>query len=142
MDTFNIGALAKACEVSVQAIRYYEKEKLLQEPARTVSGYRQYSSAAVKRLRFIRRAKELGFTLDEIRNLLAISDSKDADKSEVKQLTDQKISLIAERIADLERVQTALSNLSDLCSGEGCVESCPIIEALNADEVEKSISVN
>lgn len=138
----SIGKLAQKCSVSVQAIRYYEKEKLLEEPARTVSGYRQYSSDAVKRLRFIRRAKELGFTLDEIRSLLAISDNKDADKSAVKQLTDQKLSLIGERIADLERVRTALSKLSDLCSGEGCIESCPIIEALNADEVEKSTSVD
>ena len=81
MAVLNIGKVAKACDVSVQAIRYYEREGLLEAPSRTASGYRQYSSAAVKRLRFIRRAKELGFTLDEIRNLLAISDSKDADKS-------------------------------------------------------------
>lgn len=135
MNTFNIGALAKACDVSVEAIRYYEKEQLLEAPSRSPSGYRQYSESTVKRLRFIRRAKTLGFTLGEIRNLLSISDNKDADKSEVKTVTEQKLSLIAERIADLQRIQAALTNLNDLCSGEGCIDSCPIIDALNAETI-------
>lgn len=135
MTTLTIGKLAKACDVSVEAIRFYEREELLESPARTTSGYRQYSESAVKRLRFVRRAKTLGFTLNEIRNLLAISDNKEADQSEVKALTEQKIMLIADRIADLQRVQAALTDLSALCSGDGCIKSCPIIDALNSETI-------
>lgn len=133
MSTLSIGKLAKACDVSVEAIRYYEREELLEKPSRSSSGYRQYSESSIKRLRFIRRAKTLGFTLSEIRNLLSISDNKDADKSEVKTVTEQKLRLIEERMADLQRVHKALSDLNAQCTGEGCIESCPIIEALNSE---------
>lgn len=136
----NIGKLAKACSVTVETVRFYEKENLLHTPSRSAAGYRQYSEAAVKRLNFICRAKKLGFTLNEIRNLLAISDNKEADKSGVKALTEQKISLINERIDDLKRIHSALVDLNALCSGEGCVDSCPIIDALNAD-IENAVSI-
>lgn len=136
----SIGKLAKACDVSVEAIRYYEREHLLDAPSRTTSGYRQYSESAVRRLRFIRRAKALGFTLSEIRNLLAISDNKEGGMSEVKTLTEEKISLITERIKDLQRIQAALSDLSSLCSGDGCVDNCPIIDALN-DDASDSLAI-
>lgn len=140
MSALSIGKLAKACDVSVEAIRYYERERLLDAPSRTTSGYRQYSESAVRRLRFIRRAKALGFTLSEIRNLLAISDNKEGGMSEVKTLTEEKISLIAERIKDLQRIQTALSHLSSLCSGDGCVDNCPIIDTLN-DDASDSLAI-
>ncbi|MDD9892973.1 MAG: MerR family DNA-binding protein [Gammaproteobacteria bacterium] len=136
MDTLSIGKLANQCDVSVEAIRYYEREGLLETPSRSASGYRQYAESAVKRLRFIRRAKTLGFTLGEIRNLLAISDHKETGKSEVKNLTEQKLLVIKERIADLQRVYEALSDLSDQCSGEGCIDTCPIIEALNSEATD------
>lgn len=142
MNTLIIGKLAKACDVSVEAIRFYERERLLEKPSRTASGYRQYSESAIKRLRFIRRAKTLGFTLSEIRNLLAISDNKEGGMSEVKALTEEKISLIAERISDLQRIQAALSDLSSLCPGAGCVDKCPIIDALNDDTADSLAILN
>lgn len=136
MSAFTIGKIAKACGISVETIRFYEREGLLAEPARTASGYRIYPERTVKRLRFITRSKALGFTLAEIRNLLDLSDKKDTDKSAVKALAEKKLALVTQRIADLKRIRTALSELSESCPGEGCLDDCPIINALNADELE------
>lgn len=136
MSNLTIGKLAKACGISVETIRFYEREKLLVEPARTASGYRLFPERTVKRLRFITRSKALGFTLAEIKNLLALSDNTGADSSAVKALTEQKLALVTQRITDLERIKAALSELSQSCPGEGCLDDCPIINALNADEIE------
>lgn len=132
MSSVSIGKVARATELSVETIRYYEREGLLPEPSRSASGYRQYADNAVKRLRFIKRAKDLGFTLSEIQSLLSISDRR-GDKAEVKSLTENKLLLIKQRIADLKRIQSALSELSDQCDGDGCADDCPILNALGAD---------
>lgn len=136
MSNLTIGKLAKACGISVETIRFYEREKLLSEPARTASGYRLFPERTVKRLRFVTRSKALGFTLAEIKNLLSLSDNRDSEPAAVKALTEQKLALVTQRIADLERIKTALSDLSQSCPGDGCLDDCPIINALNADEHE------
>lgn len=127
-----IGKVAKAAGLGVETIRYYEREGLLPEPDRTTSGYRAYPESSITRLRFVLRAKKLGFTLTEIKDLLRLSDGEGV-QAEVKQLTERKLTMIEERIADLQRMRDALQELSASCSGEGCIDQCPIIDALSAD---------
>ncbi len=128
-----IGRLSRASEVSIDTIRYYERERLLPAAARTASGYRVYDQDSLRRLRFIRRAKQLGFNLEDIRNLLALTDV-DGPSAEVKQLTEQKLRLVEDRIKDLRRMQRALQTLSDSCNGHGPTHQCPIIDALNEND--------
>ncbi len=128
-----IGRLSRASEVSIDTIRYYERERLLPAAARTASGYRVYDQDSLRRLRFIRRAKQLGFNLEDIRNLLALTDV-DGPSAEVKQLTEQKLRLVEDRIKDLRRMQRALQTLSDSCDGHGPTHQCPIIDALNEND--------
>ncbi|MEX1081695.1 MAG: MerR family DNA-binding protein [Halofilum sp. (in: g-proteobacteria)] len=127
-----IGRLAKATEVGVETIRYYEREGLLEPPDRTASGYRLYPPKAVERLGFIRRAKALGFSLAEIRELLGLADPR-GDRAKVKALTEHKLAEIDQRIEELRRMRQALAGLDRQCSGHGPVEGCPIIEALTQE---------
>jgi len=128
-STFTIGKLAKQAGVGIDTVRFYERRGLLPEPERTSSGYRLYRDDSVDRIRFVRRAKQLGFTLDEIENLLLLQD-QGGRKSEVKALTDQKLMQINAKIDDLMRMRDVLSELSQRCSGKGNVTSCPIIDAI------------
>jgi Hg(II)-responsive transcriptional regulator len=130
MRPITIGRLARAAGVGVETIRFYEREGLLSEPPRTESGYRQYRPDAVERLGFIRRAKALGFSLGEIRELLGLAEPTE-DRARVKVLTEHKLAEIERRIDELRRMRRALSELDQQCSGHGRVEGCPIIEALN-----------
>lgn len=132
MTTYTIGKIAKASGSSVETIRYYEREGLLPEAPRSDSGYRQYSQTAISRLRFIRRAKQLGFTLDEVRSLLKLADV-DGSKAEVKALTEQKLALIDQKIDQLKAMRDALGELNDQCDGRGAISHCPIIHALEND---------
>lgn len=124
-----IGRLARASSVGVETIRFYEREGLLDEPARTASGYRQYPPETAERLGFIRRAKALGFSLAEIRELLALAEPRDS-RARVKALTEHKLAQIERRIDELRRMREALADLNRQCSGHGPVEGCPIIETL------------
>ncbi|MEJ2060620.1 MAG: MerR family DNA-binding protein [Gammaproteobacteria bacterium] len=130
MQTFTIGELAKQGGVGIETVRYYERRGLIEPEARTESGYRLYRETSADRLRFIRRAQSLGFTLGEIADLLRISDSPDAGAADVKQLTEHKIADIEQRIGDLRRMRDALSELAACCPGEGSSEECPILNAL------------
>lgn len=132
MTALTIGKVAKAAELGVETIRYYEREGLLPEAARTASGYRIYSESSIARLRFVLRAKKLGFTLAEIKDLLRLSDG-DGNQAEAKELTERKLEIIEERISDLQRMRSALQELSASCPGDGCIDQCPIINALSAD---------
>lgn len=128
--SLTIGKVAKASGLSVETIRYYEREGLLLPTGRSASGYRYYAESSVQRLRFIRRAKQLGFTLVEIRNLLVLSEGR-GDQSEIKALTQDKLTIIEQRIEDLQRMRAALQSLAERCPGQGCIDDCPIIAALN-----------
>lgn len=125
-----IGKLAKKAEVSIDGIRFYERRGLLAEPTRTESNYRLYSEKAVDRLRFIKRAQKLGFSLNEIQELLALSNDPAASKADIKRKTEEKIEDIRYRIQDLNRVLQALEQLDDCCDGHGPVGECPILKAL------------
>lgn len=131
MNTLTIGQLAYACGVGVETIRFYERQGLLPVPPRSGAGYRHYPATAVQRLHFIRRAKELGFTLKEIAELLLLQDNSHAhSRAEVKAIAEARLTEVTAKINDLERVRTALAHLAACCSGNGSVQGCPIIEAL------------
>ena len=134
MDTANtsltIGAVAKRVGVAIDTIRYYEREGLLPAPTRRASGYRSYDESAIAQLLFIRRAKSLGFTLEEIRELLALSSDRQRGVKAVKQRALRRLAAIDTRIAELQRVRDGLEQLVDACPGHGAPEHCPILRAL------------
>lgn len=140
MNTSNspltIGAVAKRVGVAIDTIRYYEREGLLPEPQRRASGYRSYGEGAIAQLRFIRRAKHLGFTLEEIRELLALSADRQRGVKAVKKRAQQRLAAIEQRILELQRVRDGLAQLVASCPGHGAPEECPILRALNTDEVK------
>ncbi|MFO0930254.1 MAG: heavy metal-responsive transcriptional regulator [Gemmataceae bacterium] len=130
MKTMTIGQVAREAGLGVETLRFYEREGLLPEPDRRASGYRQYDPAVVGRLRFIQRAKALGFTLREIKELLLLHEDEDATRADVKQRTREKIADIEAKIADLQRMRAALTSLTESCDGAGPLDGCPIIAAL------------
>jgi Cu(I)-responsive transcriptional regulator len=133
MHSMGIGTLAKRAGVSIDTVRYYERGGLLSPKTRLASGYRRYSELEVARLRFIRRAQALGFTLKEVRELLALS--KQRDVARVKRTAEEKLHDVEQRIAHLERVRTGLANLIAACPGHGRAADCPILKALGDEEL-------
>lgn len=125
-----IGRIAQSAGVAIDTIRFYEREGLLPEPRRRPSGYREYDQSAVSRLRFIRRAKDLGFTLEEIRELLALSADRHGGVEGVRERASARLQAIDERIAELQRVRDGLAELVEACPGHGAPEDCPILKAL------------
>jgi MerR family transcriptional regulator, mercuric resistance operon regulatory protein len=123
-----IGKVARAAGVSVETVRYYQRSGLVPEPPRPAGGVRRYSDEIVARLRFIRRAQELGFTLAEIRRLLALGDPQSCGKA--RSLAAAKLALVGARIADLERMRAALESLVVRCDAARGKVACPIIETL------------
>jgi len=133
MELLTIGQLAKRARVSVETIRYYEREALIAKPQRSAAGYRQYAPDVVRRLRFIQRAKELGFTLTEIRELLSLRTKPGVSCGDVRAQAQLKIEDIEARIASLQQMQRALQTLAEECAGSGPITECPILEALDSD---------
>ena len=130
-----IGELAEHAEVNLQTIRYYERERLLPEPPRLSSGYRLYPDTAVRRVRFIKRAQEIGFSLAEIRELLSLRVDPRRKSDEVRTLAQTKIANIEGKIRTLKAMKTALHRLTDRCSGCGPASECPILESIDSEEV-------
>ncbi len=130
MPGMTIGKIAAEADVAIDTVRYYERAGLLPEPPRRESGYREYPADTVKRLRFIRRAKALGFSLPEIAELLDLSASR-ADVRKVKNAAQSKLKLLDEKIAELTRVRDGLQQLVKHCPGHGKADECPILNALN-----------
>lgn len=130
MDGLTIGRVARDAGLAIDTVRYYEREGLLEKPARTAAGYRQYAAGAVARLRFIRQAKELGFTLPEIRELLALKVTPGKSCADVRARAEAKLADVEQRIAQLDRMKRALVKLANACSGRGPTSECPILEAL------------
>ncbi|MAA73242.1 MAG: heavy metal-responsive transcriptional regulator [Salinisphaeraceae bacterium] len=127
--SYSIGQLAKSADTGVETIRFYERRGLMPDPPRAPSGYRRYPRDATDRLLFIRRAKRLGFTLDEIGTLLALQEG--GGRAAVKAIAQAKLAQIEARIDDLRRMRKTLAELEKQCSGHGPVPGCPIIEALS-----------
>jgi MerR family copper efflux transcriptional regulator len=136
MKSMHIGRLAAQAHVSVDTVRYYERAQLLPAPTRTVSGYRMYPTAAVERLRFIRRAKELGFSLDEIRELLTLSDRRDTGVASIREIAARRLADLEARLAELNRLRDGLKNLVDACPGHGDPGQCPILNAFTSPNHE------
>jgi len=132
--SLTIGKLSKQADISIDSIRFYERQGLLAEPARTESNYRVYTEGAVDRLRFIKKAQKLGFSLGEIQELLDLSHDPAASKSDVKKKTVDKIADIKNKIQDLSRMLKALEQLEESCDGHGSVVGCPILKALAKDD--------
>lgn len=129
MPKGTIGQVARASGVAVETIRYYERVGLLPSPARSAGGYRLFADGTVARLRFIQRAKRLGFTLDEVQRLLHLADNK-AASSDVRALAAEKLAGIEARLRDLQNMRDALASLIADCDGHGSTAACPIIHAL------------
>lgn len=136
MSTMTIGQVAKQAGVGVETIRFYEREGLVEEPARRPSGYRQYESEVVHRIRFIRHAKELGFTLREIKELLEFRVESDCRCDKVLALAKAKIDDIEQRIRKLQKMKRALSALARDCQQGRPSDACPILKALDRTEGE------
>lgn len=131
--SLTIGAVAKRVGVAIDTIRFYEREGLLPEPPRRASGYRSYDESAIAQLRFIRRAKDLGFMLEEIRELLALSHDRKKGVGAVKKRAADRLVALDMRIAELQRVRDGLAQLVGSCPGHGAPEHCPILRALTEE---------
>jgi Zn(II)-responsive transcriptional regulator len=132
MSNLGIGQLAKRAGVAIDTVRYYERNDLLTPAGRLASGYRRYGEEELKRLRFIRRAKALGFTLDDIRALLSLSDERNVAK--VKRAAEARLAEVERRIDELERIRGGLRAMIKACPGHGRADACPILNALNGDD--------
>ncbi|MFQ5550507.1 MAG: MerR family transcriptional regulator [Gemmatimonadales bacterium] len=132
--SMTIGEVARSAEVGVETIRYYERQDLIPSPPRTRSGYRQYSADAVDRIRFIRHAKDLGFTLNEIKELLELRVQHESSCHAVREKALHKIQAIRRRIDDLEKVRGALANLVEACDMNETTSDCPILDSLDVRE--------
>lgn len=129
-----IGELAQRTQVAIDTVRYYERQGLMPEPSRRASGYRSYDLDDVVRLRFIRRAKALGFTLQEIRELMELSAHRNDDMASLKALTATKLEEITNKINELELIRQGLNELVTSCPGHGTLEQCPILSALARED--------
>jgi len=137
MKSMHIGRLAAQANVSVDTVRYYERAELLPSPSRTASGYRTYPAVTVERLRFIRRAKDLGFSLDEIRDLLALSDQRGTGVSEIREIAARRLADVETRLMELSRLRDGLKQLVDACPGHGDPGVCPIVSAFKEARDER-----
>lgn len=127
MKEMTIGAFAKTCAVGVETVRYYQRRGLLSEPERGPGRTRRYGADAVARLRFIRRAQDVGFTLEEVRELLKLGETPNCRGA--RALAARKLELVDARLGDLQRVRAALKEMIDSCDA-GRERRCPIIEGL------------
>lgn len=130
--TLTIGALAKHADVHLETIRYYQRRGLVGEPERPLGGIRRYSEAHVRRLRFIRHAQELGFSLDEVGELLKLEDG--AHCREARTLGERRLADVRKKLADLQRMEAALAGLVDRCAADRGKFSCPLILSFKSED--------
>lgn len=125
-----IGALARRAEVNVETIRYYQRRGLLATPALPPGGVRRYGADSVRRVRFIKRAQQLGFTLEEVDGLLALADGRHC--AETRVLAERRLAQLEAKIADLEAMRASLAKLARACRRPSAKRGCPLIAALSA----------
>jgi MerR family mercuric resistance operon transcriptional regulator len=123
------GEIAQRSGCNIETVRFYEKQGLLPAAPRTTGGHRDYDAEHLKRLTFIRRSRELGFTLDEVRSLLTLVDGGDWTCAEVRAMTVEHLADVRRKIADLERLARILEDMASQCEG-GAVPECPVVDAL------------
>ncbi len=128
-----IGELAKSAGVNRETVRYYERRRLLPRPSRSISGYRVFADDAVRRLSFIRHAQELGFSLNEIRDLLALRVKSVDTCDRVRERAEAKVADIEKKIKSLQHMKEALSELVAACSRRGQTRECPILDSLESN---------
>ena len=133
LPEMTIGQLATRAGVNVETVRYYERRGLVVSPNRTAAGYRQFSDDAVSRILFIKRAQELGFSLNEIQELLELRIDRGEACGEVEEKARDKMALVDEKIERLEKMKGALERLVDACDHRAPTDDCPILEALEDD---------
>ena len=130
MSALTIGKVAQQAGVGVETVRFYQREGLLPEPPRRGFGFRSYPAETIERLQFIQRAKQLGFSLKEVRELLDLRVTANVSCADVRRLATAKVSDIEDRIRDLQRMRKALRALAEHCQAEGPISDCPILEHL------------
>jgi DNA-binding transcriptional MerR regulator len=130
-ERLTIGELAKATGTKVVTVHYYEQAGLLPLPPRTPGNYRAYGADHLHRLRFIRRCRDLGFTLDQVRDLLRLSSQEDQPCGEVNRISAEHLTEIEQKIVDLTRLADELRRINGRCQGGGVIANCRIIEALS-----------
>ena len=134
MTTLKIGQLAKAANVNVDTVRYYERRGLIPEPPRKMSGYREYSQDYISRIRFVRRAQGLGFSLKEIEELLGLRVDSQTVCADVQKRTEEKVLDIEGKIQSLKMMKQTLTKLLEHCELQEPTGECPILDMLAADE--------
>lgn len=135
MHALRIGQVARQAGVNIETIRYYERRHLIPAPPRLSSGYRQYPPDTVTRVRFIKRAQALGFSLNEIAELLAVRERSETLRHDARHHLLSKIAAIEGKIRLLQRMQQTLIDLADACHNREQADECPILEALQAEDV-------
>ncbi len=130
--TLTIGALSRRTGCKVVTIRYYERIGILPAPPRSDGGYRIYGTNHLKRLNFVRRSRELGFTLAQVRGLLALVDGGEYTCGEVQSITLDHLDEVRAKISDLQRLERVLEEMATRCKG-GAVPECPVVDALYRD---------
>lgn len=136
MTSLTIGALAKQAGVGVETVRFYERRGLVRRPGRPSGGYRSYPAEAIGRIRFIRNAQALGFTLQEVKELLALRVTAGTSCAAVRSRASAKAADVDKRIADLQRIRTALHGLIGVCPGRGALAHCSILDALDSADTD------
>ncbi len=134
METLTIGKVANRAGIRVETVRFYERQELIESPPRSAAGYRQYSENTVQRLRFIRRAKELGFSLKEIKELLILHSDPRSTCSDIRQRAEKKLDDINGRIHDLKKMRDALNALLAGCSSDATSTECPVLQAITGKQ--------
>ncbi len=136
MKALSIGQVARQTGVGVETVRFYERRGLLEKPPRKESGYRQYPPEAILRIRFIKKAKEVGFSLKEIKELLSLRLDATATCEDVKSRAEAKMLDIEQKIQGLQKMKQALTDLTAACSEDGPVSECPILQMLEEKEIK------
>ena len=136
MSEITIGELADRVEINIETIRYYEREGIIPEPPRNKSGYRIYGREDITRLEFIKTAKMLGFSLQEISELLSLSVDQDSDFKEVRRRVQEKVEVIDKKIENLKRMRQILTELITACDTEKTTDRCPILKGIEEKKLD------
>ena len=133
MEQLTVGQLAKRSRVNLETIRYYEKQGLLPKPPRLQSGYRAFPIESVKHIRFIKQAQELGFSLKEVKELLALRINPNSTGADVRKRAEAKLADIESKMKTLKTIKKELTELMASCNGKSSIENCPIMKSLNSE---------
>lgn len=133
MDNLKSGELAKRAGVNVETLRFYERKGLLPKPPQRASGYREYPIESIALIRFIKRAQDLGFSLAEVRELLALRVQPGTTCADVRERAEHKMLDVRQKISDLKAIERALQKLTATCTGSGPLSECPILENLDGE---------